>query len=485
MKSWPTDAAGYTLSKQIGNGSFSAVWKAQVAGTGGGNGGAGGGSEGELVSIKIMDLENVGTSFDDILQEVQTMTLSDDRNVLRCYCSFVSRDQLWLVTQYMAKGSCLRVMTLGGELYGLGRGLCEEALAYILRETLKGLHYLHASGQIHRDIKCGNILLDAEGAVRLADFGVSGWTLSRGQRRENVRTFVGTPCWMAPEVMEQVDGYDHRADIWSIGITALELAKGTAPYAKYAPMRVLVLTIEEDPPGLKSYENDKQASGAPFSRLFEEFYKKCLQKNPRLRLSAEELLKLKFFKNRDKSVLVSQYLDHIPSVGEEPEEAPVAELEEFLQEAGGGEADMGRGGALGGAGGARPAEAQELGAAAAQAGADGSASAPASKSDHVFHPAVASAVASVVDGDEFDNSATLSTNPLSNDKKAVEPSSGKVDYVAGTTWVFDDFSTADGELVVGGGAAEGGAGGGGEGTSEIAEKELDTFMEDLEGIVDI
>ena len=187
MKTWPTDAAGYSLSKQIGNGSFSSVWKAEVA------------ESRELVSIKIMDLENVGTSFDDILQEVQTMTLSDDKNVLRCYCSFVFRDQLWLITQYMAKGSCLRVMTLGSELYGLGKGLNEDSLAYILRETLQGLSYLHASGQIHRDIKCGNILLDEEGAVRLADFGVSGWTLSNGQRRENVRTFVGTPCWMVSE----------------------------------------------------------------------------------------------------------------------------------------------------------------------------------------------------------------------------------------------------------------------------------------------
>lgn len=124
------------------------------------------------------------------------MTLSDDKNVLRCYCSFVFKDQLWLVTQYMDKGSCLRVMTLTSEVFGLGKGLSEESVAYILRETLQGLQYLHANGQIHRDIKCGNILVDSVGNVRLADFGVSGWTLSRGQRRENVRTFVGTPCWM-------------------------------------------------------------------------------------------------------------------------------------------------------------------------------------------------------------------------------------------------------------------------------------------------
>lgn len=236
-----------------------------------------------FVSIKIMDLENISTSFEDILQEVQTMRLCNDPNVLRCYCSFVHSAQLWLVTQFMDKGSCLRVLRESASPnVGLGLGMNEDALAYILRETLQGLHYLHQNGQIHRDVKCGNILLDAQGNVRLADFGVSGWILRFGERHETVRTFVGTPCWMAPEVMEQVDGYDHRADIWSIGITALELAKGFAPYSKFAPMRVLVLTIEEEPPSLRSYDSDRQPNnGPPFSKYFEEFYKKCLQKNPR------------------------------------------------------------------------------------------------------------------------------------------------------------------------------------------------------------
>ena len=123
--------------------------------------------------------------------------------------------------------------------------------------------------------------MDSHGGVRLADFGVAGWTVARGQRQDTVKTFVGTPCYMAPEVMEQLQGYDHRADIWSLGITALELAKGVAPYAHHSPMRVLVLTLEEPPPSLKSYTNDRQRTGAPFPLAFEDFYKKCLQKNPR------------------------------------------------------------------------------------------------------------------------------------------------------------------------------------------------------------
>lgn len=265
---WPTQSSSYNLVNQIGHGGFSSVWKATCAVR----------EKSTDVAIKIMDLENIVTSFEEILQEVQLMRLSDDNNILRCYCSFVQADQLWLVTQLMDKGSCLRAMAVAKN-FGFGLGMNEEWFSYILKETLQGLSYLHDNGQIHRDVKAGNILLDSEGNVRLADFGVSGWLVARGQKNESAKTFVGTPCWMAPEVMEQVDGYDYRADIWSLGITALELAKGSAPYSKFPPMRVLVLTIEEEPPSLKCYDTDRQRSGAPFSPYFQDFYKKCLQKN--------------------------------------------------------------------------------------------------------------------------------------------------------------------------------------------------------------
>lgn len=313
---WPTSAAEYKLHKRIGNGAFSSVWKAICT------------SNSVDVAIKIMDLEQITTSFEDILQEVQTMRLCDNDHVLRCFCSFVQKDQLWLVTELMDRGSCLRVMNVARH-YGFGEGMNEEWLAYILQETLQGLRYLHDNGQIHRDIKSGNILLDSSGNVRIADFGVSGWTVSRGQRQETVKTFVGTPCWMSPEVMEQVEGYDFRADIWSVGITALELAKGMAPYAKYPPMRVLVLTIEEDPPSLKTYDNDRQRSGAPFSRMFEDFVRKCLQKSPKARPPAEELLKHKFLKGRTRDALLHQLLDHLPAVGagDEPDQEEEGERE--------------------------------------------------------------------------------------------------------------------------------------------------------------
>jgi serine/threonine-protein kinase OSR1/STK39 len=269
--SWPCSAVDYEQVSKIGSGSFSQVWSARCPG-----------QENAMVAIKVMDLENISSSFEDILQEVQTMRLAEDPNILHLYCSFVHSDQLWLVTEFMDKGSCVRLMQIGKSL-DLGEGMSEDCVSYILGEVVKGLSYLHNQGQIHRDIKSGNILLNSLGRVKLADFGVSGWTVAKGTRVQAVKTFVGTPCFMAPEVMEQAGGYSFSADIWSLGITALELAKGYAPYAPLPPMRVLIKTIEEEPPTLRAYPHDKQLfEGGPlYSAQFEDFYRRCLQKVPK------------------------------------------------------------------------------------------------------------------------------------------------------------------------------------------------------------
>eukprot|EP00903_Cladosiphon_okamuranus_P013273 g12375.t1 len=301
---WPTGADGYKLDKIIGKGAFATVWKAFCA------------TRGVHVAVKVMDLENVTHSFEDIRQEVAVMRMCDHPNVLSCYASFVHENELWLVMEFMSKGSCLHVMNVAKK-EGKGDGMKEECIAYVLKQTLQGLKYFHDQGQIHRDIKAGNILLGEDGRVKLADFGVAGWLVGYGNRRNVAKTFVGTPCWMAPEVMEQVDGYNQKADIWSVGITALELAKGHAPYARLEPMKVLMQTIEREPPSLKSYPDDRQPGGDVFGRNFKEVVRFCLQKNPKERPNCASLLSKKFFKrDLQPDAIVNELLVHVPVVGE-------------------------------------------------------------------------------------------------------------------------------------------------------------------------
>ena len=178
-------------------------------------------------------------------------------------------------------------------------------------------------------MQAGNILLDQDGSVRIADFGVSGWLVQGGSQIEKAKTFVGTPCSMAPEVMEQTHGYDYKADVWSLGITALELAKGYAPYAKYPPMKVLILTIQEDPPNLNSYmdddaDDDELVVTEQYSKMFQSFVEACLQKNPSKRPSCQELLQSKYLctlqddatRHERREQLRRQVCDIVPDVGD-------------------------------------------------------------------------------------------------------------------------------------------------------------------------
>jgi hypothetical protein len=185
-------------------------------------------------------------------------------------------------------------------------GFPERWIRAIVRDLLEGLVYLHDQRQIHRDVKAGNILLSAAGDVKIGDFGVAGWMTYEGRRGNLTYTFVGTPCWMAPEVMDQSMGYDAKADIWSVGITMLELARGYAPYARLAPMEVLMKTLNDAPPSLASY--DDVTTAPAFSRDFQSFVSKCLLKDPKKRPSALKLISDPFISGADTGVLARELI---------------------------------------------------------------------------------------------------------------------------------------------------------------------------------
>jgi len=288
---WPGTALGYTLTLPIGYGAFATVYKAVVQQ---------GHHKGIEVAIKVVDLDSLeGTTLDDIRRELQIMRLCTHPNVITYHVAFPVESKMWLIMPLVSGGSCQNIIRELRKLNGTSIQ-SEAAIAYILRETAAALNHFHRNQQIHRDLKAGNILLDTNGKVFLSDFGVSA-SMRDARTRQ---TFVGTPCWMAPEVLEQKEGYDYKADIWSFGVTAIELVTGSAPYQHLHPLKVMKSILELPPPRLESVSADPQ-----LVKLVSD----CLQKDPFKRPSIDQILirYKSFFDKADQASLV-EIIEQLP-----------------------------------------------------------------------------------------------------------------------------------------------------------------------------
>lgn len=288
------DVGAFTILDKLGEGSYGSVVKASKNDTN------------ELYAIKLVPIEK-SEGLQSIMREVDVMRDIDSPYIIKVYGTYVADEHLWIVLEYCAGGSVADYMRISGNTFE------EKYIAAIARDVLKGLDYMHSHKKLHRDVKAGNILLSTDGVAKLADFGVAAQLSDKTFKRN---TLTGTPYWMAPEVVLET-GYDGKADVWSLGITCIEMWDGKPPYHSVRPMLAMIMIPNKPPPSVVNVEK--------CSPEFVDFMAQCLNKDPNIRPDAKTMLEHPFIKKAAPlKPLVEEILELIEQKGlgldDDPEE---------------------------------------------------------------------------------------------------------------------------------------------------------------------
>uniref|UniRef100_A0A8C5HXR8 non-specific serine/threonine protein kinase n=1 Tax=Gouania willdenowi TaxID=441366 RepID=A0A8C5HXR8_GOUWI len=288
---------------ELGDGAFGKVYKAQNK------------QNGTLAAAKVIDTKTED-ELEDYMVEIDILASCNHHHIVKLLDAFYFEGKLWILIEFCAGGAVDAIML------ELERPLTEPQIRVVCKQTLEALVYLHENKFIHRDLKAGNILLSLEGDVKLADFGVSAKNTKTLQRRDS---FIGTPYWMAPEVVmcetSKDRPYDYKADIWSLGVTLIELAQIEPPNHEMNPMRVLLKIAKSEPPTLMHPSR--------WSPEFNDFLRKALDKNVDNRWNATQLLQHPFATSvRDSRPLRELIAEAKAEVTEEIEDSKEEEEEE-------------------------------------------------------------------------------------------------------------------------------------------------------------
>ena len=286
----------FTILQKVGQGNYGSVYKVQNN------------ISGEILAAKVCKIES--NNKESFYKEINMLKQCDSPYILKYYSSYIKNNTIWIILEFCDGGSLLDIMRITNKFY------TEKEIASIIKMVLKGLQFLHAQRKIHRDIKAGNILLTDEGVAKLGDFGVSAQLTNSISKKISK---IGTPYWMSPEVISQ-KSYDSKCDIWSLGITCIELAEGEPPYSEVRTFLVMKKILNNPPKGLTNpnlWSND-----------FNDFVQKCLIFNPSQRPTAAQLLNHSFIKNNNlgKGIIIQRLINAMPLINKFREEINQEEI---------------------------------------------------------------------------------------------------------------------------------------------------------------